>query len=185
MLSAAEETICKKKKEINRWISDETLKEVEKRRYLKTKGIRDTVEEATYKQQNSKTQHIMHKDKETFVQEQCQRIEGNAINKSTKELYQGIKNLTKKFHPTVDTIKDEEGILICDRDQVQNRWRSYCLNLYKKNKDLSSTQVHFQSTTEPQPFLDEIKEALSDLRQGESPGFYSITAEMIKNGGRK
>ena len=38
MLSVAEEIICKKKKKTNRWISDETLKDVEKRRYLKTKG---------------------------------------------------------------------------------------------------------------------------------------------------
>ena len=43
MLSVAEETICKKKKKINRWISGEILKEVEKRRYIKAKGIRDTV----------------------------------------------------------------------------------------------------------------------------------------------
>ena len=68
------------KKKIDRWISDETLKEVEKRRYLKAKGIRDTVEEAAYKQQNSKIQRMMRKDKETFIQGQCQQIEGNASN---------------------------------------------------------------------------------------------------------
>ena len=56
MLSVAVETICKKKKKIDRWISDKTLKEVEKRRYLKAEGIRDTVDEAAYKQQNSKIQ---------------------------------------------------------------------------------------------------------------------------------
>ena len=38
------------------WTPDETLKEVEKRRYLKAKGIRDTVKEAAYKQQNFKIQ---------------------------------------------------------------------------------------------------------------------------------
>ena len=128
---------------------------------------------------------MMRKDKETFIQEQCQQIEGNAINNSTTELYQSIKNLTKKFHPTVDTIKDEDGIIICDRDQVQYRWKNYCSNLYKKNKDLASTQVHFQSRREPPPLLDEIKEAINDLKQGKSPGFDGITAEMIKTGGEK
>ena len=185
MLRVAEETICKKKKKINRWISNETLKEVEKRRHLRAKGIRDTVEEAAYKQQNSESPQMMRKDKETFIQEQCQWIEGNAINNSSKELYQGIKNLTKKFHPAVDTIKNEDCIIICDRDQVQNRSRNYCSNLYKKNKDLVSTKVHFQSTTEPPLLLDEIKDAINDLKQGKSPGFDGITAEMIKNGGEK
>ena len=127
----------------------------------------------------------MRKDKETFIQEQCQQIEGNAINNSTRELHQGIKSLTKKFHPTVDTIKDEEGIIICDRDKVQNKWRNYCSNLYEENKDFASRQVHFQSTTVPPPFLDEIKKAINDLKQGKSPGFGGIAAEMIKNGGEK
>ena len=87
MLSVAEETICSKKKKISRWISDETLKEVEKRRHLRAKRIRGTVDEAAYKQQNSKIQRMIRKDKETFIQEQCQQIEENAINNSTKELY--------------------------------------------------------------------------------------------------
>ena len=117
MLSVAEETVCKKKKKINRWMSDETLKEVEKRRYIKAKGIRDTVEEAAYKWQNSKIQQMMRKNKETFIQEQCQQIEGSAIINSIKDLHQGIKNLTKKFHPTIDTIKNEDGIIICNRHQ--------------------------------------------------------------------
>ena len=40
---------------------------------------------------------------------------------------------------------------------------SYCSNLYKKNKDLASTRVYFQSTTEPPLQLDEIREAINDL----------------------
>ena len=128
---------------------------------------------------------MMWKDKGKFIQEQCQQIEENAINNSTKELYQGIKNLSKKFHPIVDTTKDEEDIIPCDRDQVQSRWRSYCSNHYKQNKDLASTQVHFQSTKDPPSLLDEIKEAINDLKQGKSPGFDNTTAEMIKNRGEK
>ena len=53
------------------------------------------------------------------------------------------------------------------------------------NEDHASTQVHFQSTTQAPPLLDEIKEAINDLKQGKSPGFDGITAEMIKNGGEK
>ena len=58
-------------KRINGWISDETLKEVEKRRQLKSKGIRDAAEEVIYKEPRSKIQPMMRKDKETFIQEQC------------------------------------------------------------------------------------------------------------------
>ena len=75
------------------------------------------MKEAIYKQQNSKIQRMLRKDKEKFIHEQYEQIEGNAIT-NFKELYQGVKNLTKKFHPTVDTIKDEDGVILCDRDQV-------------------------------------------------------------------
>ena len=74
---------------------------------------------------------------------------------------------------------------LCERDQVQSIWRNYSSNLYKKNKDLAPTQIYWESTTEPPPFLDEIKEATNDFKQGKSPGCDGITTEMIKNGGEK
>ena len=67
MLRVAEETISKKKSKIDKWISDETMIEVEKRRKLKAKGIKDTVEEAIYKQQNSKFNECCGKTRKSLL----------------------------------------------------------------------------------------------------------------------
>ena len=76
-------------------------------------------------------------------------------------------------------------MILCERGQVQSRWRNYSSNLYKKNNDLASTPIHWQSTKEQPPFLDEIKEAINDFKQGKSPGFDGITTEMIRMEERK
>ena len=49
ILSVAKSTIPKKRKKKKQWISSETLKEVEKRRLLTAKGIRNEVDKAKYR----------------------------------------------------------------------------------------------------------------------------------------
>ena len=63
----------------------------------------------------------MRQDKEKFIEQQCLKIEKNAVSNSAKELYQGIKNVTKSFKPSADTIKSEDGTVLCDGDKVKER----------------------------------------------------------------
>ena len=84
LLTAAKETIAKKKKTNSPWISEETLSEIEARRYLKSKGINNPVEEVIYKNQNAKIQKLLRRDREKYLNEQCQRIENCSINQTTK-----------------------------------------------------------------------------------------------------
>ena len=83
----AKSTIPKKKKKKKQWISSETLIEVEKRRLLKAKGINNTVDKDKYRIQTAKIQKLMRKDKDKFINEQCQRIEEKFITNSVKDLY--------------------------------------------------------------------------------------------------
>lgn len=116
----AKETIGKKKDTKKNWITEETLREVEERRKIKSKGIKDPVQEAIYKQQNSKIRYMIRKDKESFVDDQCKQIEENATTNYTRELFTGVKSRTRKFCPTVDTIKDKVGKILCNRDLVND-----------------------------------------------------------------
>ena len=45
--------------------------------------------------------------------------------------------------------------------------------------------TNWQFTNEPSPLLEEIKEAIKDLKIGKSPGNDQVTAEMIKYDGEK
>jgi len=58
-------------------------------------------------------------------------------------------------------------------------------NYTKKNENLLMPNTNWQFTNEPSPLLEEIKEAIKDLKIGKSPGNDQVTAEMIKYGGEK
>lgn len=57
------------------------------------------MQEAIYKQHNSKIRHMIRKEKERFVEDQCKNIEENATTNPTRELFKGVKSLTRKFYP--------------------------------------------------------------------------------------
>ena len=66
-------TIPKKKKcKKAKWLSDETLQIVEKRREVKSKG-----EKERYTHLNAEFQIIVRRDKKTFFSDQCKYIEEN------------------------------------------------------------------------------------------------------------
>ncbi|XP_042857015.1 uncharacterized protein LOC122243475 [Penaeus japonicus] len=160
LLITAKETIAKKKKTNSPWISEETISEIETRRRLKSKGINNPAEEVIYKNQNAKIQRLLRRDKEKYLNEQCERIENCYINKTIKELYQGVRNITRKFKPKIDTIKTEDGLVLCDGKEVKDRWRQYCSNLYKKNEDLTITPTRLNDSDEPPPLRDEVRKAI-------------------------
>ena len=85
-------TISQRKATKNRWIKEETLREVEVRRKVKSKGNSTQVQEAIYKEQNSKIRRMMRKDKEEIVEDQCKKIEENAMTNTTRELSNGVRS---------------------------------------------------------------------------------------------
>ena len=75
---------------------------------------------------------------------------------STKDLYQGVRKITNKFKPMVDTIKKEDGVMLCDGDEVKDRWNEYCSKLYQRNKNIPHNTVELQNNeNEPPPLLQE------------------------------
>ena len=137
-----------------------------------------------YKRQNAKVQRLMRRDKNQQIDKVCQEIEDNSITNSTRDLYRGIKNLTMKFKPTIDTIKDENGNPLCNGEHVKERWKEYCEDLYEINDNLPHNNIVLDQTEEqPPPLRNEIQKAIKDLKNNKSTGINEVTAELVKNGG--
>ena len=83
------------------------------------KDINTSVESSVYRMQNSKIQKMMSKDKENFTVEQCKIVEANRLANSTKDLYQGVRNITKKLKPANDTVKEEDGTIVYDGEDIK------------------------------------------------------------------
>ena len=95
-------TIPKKKKfKKAKWLSDEALQIVEKRREVKGKG-----EKERYTHLNAEFQKIARRDKKDFLSDQCKEIEENNTMGKTRDLFKKIRDTKGTFHAKMGTVKD-------------------------------------------------------------------------------
>ena len=99
------ETISKKKKcKKAKWLSEEALQIVVKRREAKGKG-----EKERYTHLNAEFQRIARRDKKkkkAFLSDQCKEIEENNRLGKTRDLFKTIGDTNGIFHAKMGTIKD-------------------------------------------------------------------------------
>ena len=99
-------TIPKKKKcKKAKWLSEETLQIVVKRREVKTKG-----EKERYKHLNAEFQRIARRDKKVFLSDQGKEIEENNRMGETRDLFKKIRDTKGIFHAKMGTIKDRNSM---------------------------------------------------------------------------
>ena len=77
---------------------------------MKSKGERER-----YIQLNTEFQRTARRDKKTFFNEQCIKLEENNRRGKTRDLFRKIGNIKGAFHPKMGTIKGKNG-----RDLVDN-----------------------------------------------------------------
>ena len=93
-------TIPKKKKcKKAKWLSEEALQIVVKRREVKSKGERER-----YTHLNAEFQRIARRDKKAFLSDQCKEIEENHRMGKTRNLFKKIRDTKGIFHAKTDTI---------------------------------------------------------------------------------
>jgi len=87
-------TISKKKKcKKAKWLSEEALQIVVKRREAKSKE-----EKQRYTHLNAEFQRIARRDKKAFLSDQCKEIEENSRMEKTIDLFKKIKDTKGTFH---------------------------------------------------------------------------------------
>ena len=130
-------TILKKKKcREAKWLSEEALQIVVKRREVKDKG-----EKERYTHLNAEFQRIARRDKKAFLSEQCKEIEENNRMGKTRDFFKMIRDTKGIFHAKLGTIKDRTGRGLTAAQDIKKRWQEYT-ELYKKNlHDPGTTMV--------------------------------------------
>ena len=102
---AMTKTIPKKKKwKKTKWLSEEALQIVEKRREAKGKG-----EKERYTHLNAEFQRIAGRDRKAFLSEQCKEIEENNRLEKTRNLFKKIRDTKGTFHAKMGTVKERNG----------------------------------------------------------------------------
>ena len=114
-------------------------------------------------------------------------------------MYNEIKNLTKTFQPRLGVIKDENGKTLKESEKIADRWKNTvkkCIQMAKQQTRPQHTDKEEEEEEEEKeeeeeeeanlpPLKTEIEWAIKSLKDGKSPGYDIIQAEMIKASGEE
>ena len=90
-----------------KWLSEEALQIVVKRREAKSKG-----EKERYKHLNAEFQRKARRDKKGFLSDQCKDIEENNRMGKTRELFKKIRDSNGTFHAKMGSIKNRINLIL-------------------------------------------------------------------------
>ena len=125
---AVVKTIPKKKKcKKAKWLSEETLQIVEKKR--ETKGKREK-ERCTHL--NAEFQRIARREKIAFLSDQCKEIEVNNRMGKTRDLFKKIRDIKGTFHAKMSTIKDRNSMDLTEAEVLRRGGKNTQKNYTKK-----------------------------------------------------
>jgi len=129
--------------------------------------------------------HAVKRDKEAFLNQQCEQLEADAKRGNSRGSFQTVKNITSRFQPRLLTIKDKQGNTLSEQDMVVNRWKEYCTELYSETPSATQQPIRdfHVSDKEPPPLKSEISTTIKKLSNRKSPGADGILAELYIHGG--
>lgn len=182
----ATDKICKNKhknRQHKYWITSETITLIEERKKMKAKGVHTEREQTLYKRLCKQIQRKCRQDKNNYIQKTCEEIERHHNRGETRDLYKKIKFLTRKFTPRTLTIEDKSGKILWERNEILERWRDYCAELY--NEESPETQKAAPPNTpenerEPDIVRAEVEHAIKYLKTNKSPGQDEINEEALQ-----
>ena len=158
-----------------KWLSEEALKIVVKRREAKSKG-----EKERYSHLNAELQRIARRNKKAFLSDQCTAIEENNRTGKTRDLFKKIRDTKGTLHTKMGSIKDRKGRDLTEAEDIKKRWQEYTEELYKK--DLHDQDNHNGVIThlEPDILEREVKWALGSIRTNKASGGDGIPVELFQ-----
>ncbi|XP_071508162.1 craniofacial development protein 2-like [Diadema antillarum] len=128
-LTTAKKHLSRRRRKKSEWISEETLNLIEKRRSMKEEGV--SIASLEYRNATKDIKRACRKDKRQYLLNKCCSIEAHSKAGNSKAMYGEIKNLTKKFKPSLNVIKNKEGNILTETNDVLDRCKEYCRELYE------------------------------------------------------
>jgi hypothetical protein len=105
-------------------------------------------------------------------------------------LYKKTGQLRKRFQPRTSICKNKKGELLAGEEEIRRRWMEHfkeLLNIENNGREQvdQNTEANTQEQHREEPNVEEVREAIKELRNNKAPGGDNICAEMVKYGGDK
>ena len=171
----------KKKKTL--WWTEEVREAVKKKSVAFRKWMkrRNPESRAEYEAARNEAERVKTRAK----REAWERL-GNELEddmQGTKKLVYSIaKSYRRKDESGVNTIKNKEGELLTEEDEVDERWKEYFSELLNPAEVERPIDEEVTPRTEPNSLIttNEIKDAIKLMKNGKSPGSDGIPVEILK-----
>ena len=174
------------------WITEEMVSKMEERRQAKKVNTEDGRKK--YRRLNNELRRITDEAYENWWKEECASLELLERQGRIDLLYARIKEITeeKKARNICKQIKNREGELLKDPEEIKKRWKEYIEDLYDKDGKPILEQFNLEEEENvgidergPELIDTEILAAIDELKSGKAEGCDGIPAELLKALGEK
>ena len=166
----------KKKCKRAKWLSEEALQVVEKRREVKKKK-REVKGKGT---PNGELQSIARRDKKAFLSNYCKDIEENSTMRKTRTLFKKTRDAKGTLHAKMGSIKDRNCMDLTEAEEIKKSWQECKEVLYRK--DLNDPDNHDGVITHLEPDILEfkVKWALGSITTNKARGGDGIPVKQFQ-----
>ena len=129
----------------------------------------------------------LREDREHWRRNRAAAMEAAHANGDTRQLFQLIRSSGHKRLGVSETICKSDGTPITDQRQRLQRWAEHFQLQFTSTTQPSNTDDQQEpratwSLSEDPPSSEEVKIAISHLKNHKAPGIDEITAELLKSG---
>ena len=78
-----------------------------------------------------------------YVENTCFKIEKFDEQHQDAQVYQHVKALTKEFKPSLSVIKDQDGNVHTEKEDIRGIWKEYCKKMYNTQTSDNEETVIF------------------------------------------
>lgn len=160
-------------KKKNKWMTDEILELIDKRRTFKNKN------EERYKDTNKIIRRKIKQAKEDWLDKKCSEIEELDRKHDTMNLHKKVKEGTGLIRTTQKgNLTDCSGKVIWDLDDKINKWKEYTVKLFSEDE----RRNHKTSYNNEFLFItkSETIKAIRKIKDNKAPGPDKIHGELLK-----
>ena len=190
MQKAGERTIGFRNNERKEWISDDTWKIIEERKYWK--GVVNSTNDSVIKNEATQKRNELDKevkrkaraDKRKFANDLADQAQRAADSNNMRETYRLARRISGKQPDADKPVRSADGSFVTSDSEQSERWSTYFEELLNQPPVTVA-----QSPTEPaqqrkfnesSPSPIEVKTAIKQLKNNKAPGADNIAAEMLK-----
>jgi hypothetical protein len=109
--------------------------------------------------------------KKKCLKSKINELETNNKNKNIRDFYRDINEFKKGYQPRINIIKDENGNLLADPQNVLNKWKNFfnqVLNVQRVH-DVRQMDIHTAEPLVPEPSLVKVEIAIGNLKNYKIP----------------